>query len=85
MNDFEIHWVDLEREPREKPDPRYPFGIDRDASEGKQPACTAQLPYPARRCGFYVVICKRCGLDAVVTTAGRVDDPRSIKLPCKRG
>jgi hypothetical protein len=83
MNDFQITWTDLGREPRCKPDPRYPLGIDVDYSSGRRQTCTAQLPYPARRCGFYEIACKRCGLNVLVTTAGRIDDPRSVKLACK--
>lgn len=40
------------------------------------------LPYPARRCGQYVVKCDVCDQIIVVTTAGRPDDPRSLKMAC---
>jgi hypothetical protein len=84
LDDFDIRWVDSGREPRMAADPKYPTGTDLDMSKGKQPACTARLPYPAKRCGWYVIICKHCGTDALISTAGRADDPRSAKLPCKR-
>lgn len=81
---FEITWIDGGREPRCAPNPDYPNGKDCDGSMGAKVTCTAQLPCPAKRCGHYIVKCKTCGFTAAVTTAGRPDDPRSIKLPCIR-
>jgi hypothetical protein len=81
---FKIRWVDRFYEPQERPDPRYPLGIDVDLSNGADQACTAALPYPAKRIGYFVIECPRCGRDAIVTTAGRPDDPRSVKLACKQ-
>lgn len=78
-----IEWLDGEREPRVAPNPSYPDGIDLDLTNGKRPMCEVSLPYPARRIGTYVVACTTCGLRAGCTTAGRPDDPRSIRLPCK--
>jgi hypothetical protein len=82
---MKITWIDDKREPRAKPNPLYPDGIDLDISAGKQKTCSTPLPYPARRCGHYLVICEMCGLRVIVTTAGRPDDPRSLKLACKNG
>lgn len=79
---FTVQWVDLEREPQCEPNPAYPDGVDVDVSFGL-PACSASLPYPAKRCGFYRVKCQICGLAVGVTAAGRVDDPRSITIPCR--
>jgi C4-type Zn-finger protein len=42
-----------------------------------------ELPYPAKRCGLFLVICDKCGYSAAITTAGRPDDPRKVTLPCK--
>lgn len=84
MSDFEIEWVDDMREPQCAPNPAYPNGIDADCSLGAEAACTAVLPYPAKRCGLYIVECKTCGLRVGITTAGRPDDPRSVKLGCIR-
>jgi hypothetical protein len=78
-----IKWIDRGLSPRAKPDPRYPKGIDLDMSGGAEKFCQRLLPYPAERIGYYYVECDRCGVNAVVTTAGRPDDPRSIKLRCK--
>lgn len=77
---FAITWHDSGREPQCPPNPAYPSGIDLDAAfEG---ACETALPYPAPRCGHYLVVCRRCGLRVGVTTAGRPDDPRSLKVNC---
>ncbi len=80
--DFKVEWIDLGREPKGIPDLRFPNGVALDCSDG-MPSCMAELPYPAKRCGQYYVECNRCGVNAVITTAGRIDDPRSVKLPCK--
>ncbi len=80
---FRVRWHDSGREPRCAPNPAYPNGVDMDCSEGAAATCTAALPYPARRCGFHHVECESCGLSVAITTAGRPDDPRSVKLACK--
>lgn len=77
-----VKWIDRFREPTQKPNPEYPNGIDIDLTKGAQPACQTDLPYPAKRCGYFSVLCKTCGYSAVITTAGRPDDPRTVKLPC---
>jgi hypothetical protein len=82
---FRIEWEDYEREPKCAPDPAYPEGVDLDASKGQLPSCHITLPYPARRCGLYTLACTLCGMTAACTTAGRVDDPRSVTLACKLG
>jgi hypothetical protein len=81
--EFEIIWHDRHREPSQPPDPNYPTGIDLDVTAGRKPACVAALPYPSRRCGFYSVRCNLCGCSVACTTAGRPDDPRSIRLACR--
>ncbi len=81
---FSVAWVDAGREPQCPPNPLYPTGIELDASGGVHQACTADLPYPAKRCGRYEVKCRICGVIAAVTTAGRLDDPRTVRVPCKR-
>lgn len=78
---FQIEWIDREREPQCPPDQRYPHGKDIDASFGL-PNCLAELPYPAKRCGIYRVECLRCGISIGITTAGRPDDPKSVRIPC---
>jgi hypothetical protein len=89
-NQFQVTWIDRGArrtplsKPRVQPDPAYPQGIDLDVSAGQEPTCVATLPYPAKRIGFYQVECRQCGYSVVCTTAGRVDDPRSIRMACKR-
>ena len=78
-----VTWHDAGREPKCAPDPRYPLGIDVDSSGGAEASCKTSLPYPAKRCGQYLVACETCGQNVVVTTAGRVDDPRSVRIACK--
>lgn len=78
-----VTWIDLERWPKVKPNPDYPNGIDIDLTNGAAVACLVKLPYPAKRIGNYIVECGKCGLRVGLTTAGRPDDPRSVKLACK--
>lgn len=78
-----INWIDSGREPQCAPDPAYPNGMDLDLSNGKIPACITELPYPAKRIGYYKVECDICGRCVSFTTAGRPDDPRTVKFACK--
>ncbi len=79
---LKAEWIDGKREPRCPPDPAFPDGIDLDVSHGAVASCHTLLDYPAPRCGYFVVTCETCNQRVVVTTAGRPDDPRSIKLGC---
>ncbi len=83
MSEIKVKWYDSGRDPKSPPNPKYPNGIGVDLSKGAERTCTHILPYPAPRCGYYVVECAACSYRAVITTAGRVDDPRSVVLPCK--
>ena len=76
-------WFDTGQMPTVKPNPKYPDGIDLDLSKNSAVTCVVNLPYPARRIGHYVVECD-CGQSVLISTAGRRDDPRSVKLACKR-
>lgn len=78
-----IEWHDSGKEPRVKPNPDYPDGVDIVAATG-EPACYTKLPYPAKRIGNYEIKCLICGLTVRVTTAGRPDDPRSLTIACRR-
>ncbi len=80
---MQVYWIDRGREPRCPPNPLYPDGIDVDCSEGAIATCTVNLPYPARRCGEYRINCETCGQVIMVTTAGRRDDPRTVKIACE--
>jgi len=81
---FKIDWIDSGREPQCPPNPDFPNGIDVKLAGvfSGVPTCTVLLPYPARRCGHYMVKCKVCGVSVAITTAGRPDDPRSATIPC---
>jgi hypothetical protein len=79
---FGITWKDSGHYPKIAPNPDYPMGIDAGAGIA-EPNCKVPLPYPAKRIGAYVVVCKRCGIRVALTTAGRPDDPRSMTIPCR--
>ena len=81
--DWQIEWMDFGREPKCPPNPNYPNGIDVDMSDGATVTCTAKLAHPTKRCGAYRVMCRICGATGACTTAGRPDDPRSLKMACK--
>lgn len=80
---MKVEWVDRGIEPQSAPDPNFPKGVDLDVSNGASKCCLVTLPYPAPRCGYYVITCERCKQVSVVTTAGRPDDPRSFKTACR--
>jgi hypothetical protein len=79
-----VEWIDTEREPQCAPNPAYPNGIDIDCSRNGEETCFTLLAYPAKRRGFYLVRCDKCKQAIAITTAGRPDDPSSLKVPCKR-
>lgn len=81
---FKIRWIDHHREPQCAPDPNYPDGKDIPLPHPAPKSCRVELPYPAKRCGVYIVECSICRLSVAITTAGRPDDPRSAQLPCLR-
>jgi hypothetical protein len=80
MEQFDVQWIDRGREPQCPSRPEFPNGID--IVVGQPPSCTVELPYPAKRCGYYVVKCRLCGFSVICTTAGRPDDPKSLTVPC---
>lgn len=83
MKDKEITWHDANREPQVPFNREDAWGLDIDGTGGRLPSCTVNLPWPAQRCGSYVVKCLTCGFTIGLTTAGRIDDPRSVKIPCR--
>lgn len=76
-----VEWHDSGKEPQCKPNPDYPNGKDLDVSNGNK-SCFRELPYPAKRIGHFIVECSKCGKRIAITTAGRPDDPRSVKIEC---
>lgn len=82
-NHLTVEWIDHGRETQCKPDPAFPKGRDIDGRLDNGPSCKIALPYPARRCGAFIIRCTRCHITVGITTAGRPDDPRSIEINCK--
>ena len=82
---LKVYFLDQKRQAVCEANPRFPNGCHVDLSDGAPVTCTAQLEYPAKGCGIWTVICSACGLRIALTTAGRVDDPRSVTVACKGG
>ena len=78
-----VNWIDFKQEPRSAPDRFYPDGMDVNIAGKAKRTCFTELPYPAARCGVYIIDCDTCGLRTGVTTAGRPDDPRSVTVACR--
>lgn len=77
-----VEWVSKNRKAKCHPNPSYPHGIDLDI-HGDVEKCHVTIPYPASECGTWIIRCEACDLTVGVTAAGRPDDPRSYKMPCK--
>jgi len=77
-----VEFLDAGREPKCAPDPAYPDGMDIDLTQGFAKTCKFDIPWPAPRCGWMLVVCDTCKTNALLTVAGRPDDPRSVRLPC---
>lgn len=76
-----VKWFDGGQEPAQQSDPAFPRGVDYDISEGAQ-SCVTGLPYPAKRIGQFLIVCRVCNFRMILSTAGRPDDPRSIRVAC---
>ncbi len=74
-------WFGEGRRAQHPPDPRYPLGIPVDGTQGR-PGCEVKLEYPAPCIGKWWITCDVCGTNAIVTAAGRPDDPHTVRLPC---
>jgi hypothetical protein len=83
VSNLKVYFLSGKRQARCPSDPAYPHGMDVDLSDGAMSTCAGNLPYPAECCGMLMVRCAKCGANAAITTAGRVDDPRTVKLACK--
>jgi hypothetical protein len=81
---IKVTWRNGGSHPRHPPDPTYPNGSDLDLSLGAAEACMTALPYPAPGVGVHVVDCAVCGLRVSCGASGRADDPRMVKLACRR-
>ena len=80
---IEVKWFDSGRTPKCPPNPDFPDGMDLDGIMPGERACKVDLEYPTARCGVYFIKCNRCMTVMAVSTAGRPDDPRSVRVPCK--
>lgn len=80
-----VEWIDRKAEPTIPFNRNFPNGMELDNTKGELPACLIKFPmYPTPRNGWWSIVCKQCGLTAIVTTAGRVDDPVSVMLACRK-
>lgn len=79
---FKIELINRQGPATEKANKRYPNGIEMDVTEGRK-GCVVTLPYPAEERGHWMVKCRSCGSQMLITAAGRRDDPRSLKIPCR--
>lgn len=80
---LKVRWKDHHQEPRHGINPAYPAGRDCDLSYGRKRFCEGKLDYPAKGYGAWDISCRTCGVNALLTTTGRADDPRSFKLACR--
>jgi hypothetical protein len=60
------------------------MGKDLDLSGGN-PGCCFNVPNAASRCGVVLAECETCHALGSFTVAGRADDPRTLKLACRKG
>jgi LSD1 subclass zinc finger protein len=79
---LKAQWYSDKREPQGLADPKYPHGHDFDTSGGSGSTCSTTLTYPAKGCGKWHIKCAVCQNSAMITTTGRVDDPKSIRMGC---
>lgn len=80
---IDVQFIDAGRQPTQPPDPKHPDGVWVDLAADAKKSCTRNLPHPAPRCGRYEITCQTCGYRAVITVAGRADDPSMITMPCR--
>jgi hypothetical protein len=81
VSEFEVTFISHNRKAQCPPDPAFPEGMVIDCNT--RPACMVNLPYPAECCGVWLIVCKSCGYRAAATAAGRPDDVRQMRVPCK--
>jgi hypothetical protein len=77
-----VEYISRGREPQVQFNRGFPWGKHIPNMEDGA-SCHVELePWPTPECGLLYVECEVCGSNAMLTTAGRVDDPRSVDLPC---
>jgi hypothetical protein len=79
-----VTWKSDGRRAEHPANPDFPNGMRLDVSSGREPSCEADFTYPAPACGTWVVNCHTCGFSGIATAAGRSDDPRSIRVACRK-
>lgn len=82
LSKLTAQWFGIGRKAQHPSNPAYPEGIRLDMG-GSGKACSIEFDYPAPEVGSWLVKCELCGLSVLITAAGRPDDPRSIRVPCK--
>jgi hypothetical protein len=82
MANKRVEWLSRHRKPTVESNPQYPDGMDIDM--GNRPACKVEFPYPAECVGLWFIECHDCKSTAIITAAGRQDDPKSYMLPCRQ-
>jgi hypothetical protein len=80
---FLVDWVDLHRSSDAPADPAFPAGSPIDVALDALRACRIELPWPAERCGIWLVTCQKCGLYIRLKTTGKADDPNSLRVACR--
>ena len=81
---FDVVFLDSGRASECKSDPKFPEGQPINlAPNAIVKTCSRNLPYPAPRCGVYLITCQTCHYRAALTVAGRPDDPCMVTIPCK--
>jgi hypothetical protein len=80
---FTVDWIDGHRTSEQAADPAWPDGWAADVALDAPRACRVELPCPAAGRGMWVVVCTKCGFAFSLAAAGRADDPRSVRVPCK--
>lgn len=80
---IEVKFIDEGRKSTSPSNPKYPNGVDVSAAMPDQKSCCFNVQYPAPGVGKYSIVCTDCKMTALVSVAGRADDPRTVTLPCK--
>lgn len=68
--------------PQHPSNPEYPNGVDVDLAGDHLMRCSALLPRMPGKLGVYEIRCTHCELSLALTSAGRPDDPRLVRVPC---
>ena len=95
MTEIKATWLGGGGAPQAPSSPDYPKGVRVDVASNQMlryedafprvdgPTCCRELFYPAEEIGAWVIDCPVCGIRVALTAAGRPDDPRCVRLPCR--